>query len=159
MALAFVNDSINKILSINPGFKSFFLHMYLVRQFSPIEIHVTRMVFFDGRRRKVAKRVDLHLGSTGRSSRLDASAGDSNTKASRGEYLAPCRTQGTLRNPEGGHAGHRTPVRHVSSFFILFFSLFLSLTLFSCSLHRFARHVEMYTKLAEKGHEFSFESA
>lgn len=94
--------------------------MYLVRQFSLIDIHVTRVVFFDGRRRKVAKGVDLHLGSTGRSSRLDASAGDSNTEASRGEYLAPCRTQGTPRNPEGGHAGHRTPVRHVSSFFILF---------------------------------------
>ena len=94
--------------------------MYLVRQFSLIEIHVTCMVFFDGRGRKVAKGVDLHLGSTGRSSRLDASAGDSNTETSRGEYLAPCRTQGTLRNPEGGHAGHRTPVRHVSSFFILF---------------------------------------
>lgn len=99
--------------------------MYLVRQFSLIEIHVTCMVFFDGRRRKVAKRVDLHLGSTGRSSRLDASAGDSNTETSRGEYLASCRTQGTLRNPEGGHAGHRTPIRHVSSFFILFSFSFL----------------------------------
>lgn len=132
MALAFVNDSINKILSINPGFKSFFLHVYLVRQFSLIEIYVTRMVSFDGRRRKVAKRVDLHLGSTGRSSRLDASAGDSNTKASRGEYLAPCRTQGTLRNPEGGHAGHRTPVRHVSSFFTSFsFSFSHSFLLFA----------------------------
>lgn len=158
MALAFVNDSINKILSIGPGFKSFFLHMYLVRQFSLIDIHVTCMVFFDGRRRKVAKRVDLHLGSTGRSSRLDASAGDSNTEASRGEYLAPCRTQGTLRNPEGGHAGHRTPVRHVSSFFTLFsFSLSYSF-LFSAPPFRQTRG-EMYTKLAEKDHESSFESA
>lgn len=101
-----------------------------------VEIHLT-LVFFDRRRRKVAKRADLRLGSTGWSSRLDASARDPNAEAFRGEYLAPCRTQGTFSDPEGGDAGHRTPVRNVSLFssfpFLLFHRLFHRLAWYEAS--------------------------
>lgn len=78
-------------------------------------------VFFDRRRRKVAKRVELRFGSIGRSSCLDASTRDSDTEGSWSEYFAPCRTQGTFSDPEGGDAGHRTLIRYVSTFFFFLF--------------------------------------
>lgn len=66
------------------------------------------------RGRKITAGVVLRHGSARRGRLLDAPARHPDAEASRGEYLARGRAQGTLGRPEGRDAGYGAPVRHVS---------------------------------------------